>query len=103
MRHGIKMVCPCPIAYKHLFPYDFVVTCAYHVIGFYLFIFLIFLLQIIGGFPFTTDIVLISGTDSESSRVEERISNLTGFFPLLFIIFIQNMYVYVLSEKGEQV
>ncbi|KAJ1407359.1 Six-hairpin glycosidase superfamily [Sesbania bispinosa] len=34
--------------------------------------------QIIGGFPFTTDIVLVSGTDSESSRVEERISSLTG-------------------------
>ncbi|RDX71339.1 Mannosyl-oligosaccharide glucosidase GCS1 [Mucuna pruriens] len=34
--------------------------------------------QIIGGFPFTTDIVLISGTDSESSREEERVSMLTG-------------------------
>ncbi|KAL5055445.1 hypothetical protein RYX36_036127 [Vicia faba] len=34
--------------------------------------------QIIGGFPFTTDIVLISGTDSESSRVEERVNSLTG-------------------------
>ncbi|CAL5214030.1 unnamed protein product [Lathyrus oleraceus] len=34
--------------------------------------------QIIGGFPFTTDIVLISGTDSVSSRVEERVNSLTG-------------------------
>lgn len=34
--------------------------------------------QILGGFPFTTDIVLISGTDSGSSRVEERINSLTG-------------------------
>ncbi|KAE9601107.1 putative glycosidase [Lupinus albus] len=34
--------------------------------------------QIMGGFPFTTDIVLISGTDSESSRVEQRVRNLTG-------------------------
>ncbi|KAL2343449.1 hypothetical protein Fmac_004734 [Flemingia macrophylla] len=34
--------------------------------------------QIIGGFPFTTDIALISGTDSKSSRVEERINMLTG-------------------------
>ncbi|CAL0329723.1 unnamed protein product [Lupinus luteus] len=34
--------------------------------------------QIIGGFPLTTDIVLISGTGSESSRVEERVRNLTG-------------------------
>ncbi|CAJ2677586.1 mannosyl-oligosaccharide glucosidase GCS1-like protein [Trifolium pratense] len=34
--------------------------------------------QIIGGFPFTTDIVLISGTDLESSRVEERVNSLTG-------------------------
>ncbi|CAL0329724.1 unnamed protein product [Lupinus luteus] len=34
--------------------------------------------QIVGGFPFTADIALISGTDSESSGVEERISNLTG-------------------------
>ncbi|XP_061360751.1 mannosyl-oligosaccharide glucosidase GCS1 isoform X1 [Gastrolobium bilobum] len=38
----------------------------------------VFVFQIIGGFPFTTDIVLISGTGSESSRVEERVSNLTG-------------------------
>ncbi|KAK2363550.1 SWI/SNF-related matrix-associated actin-dependent regulator of chromatin subfamily A protein [Trifolium repens] len=36
------------------------------------------MLQIIGGFPFTTNIVLISGTDLESSRVEERINSLTG-------------------------
>ncbi|KAK2349525.1 SWI/SNF-related matrix-associated actin-dependent regulator of chromatin subfamily A protein [Trifolium repens] len=35
-------------------------------------------LKIIGGFPFTTNIVLISGTDLESSRVEERINSLTG-------------------------
>ncbi|TKY59878.1 Mannosyl-oligosaccharide glucosidase GCS1 [Spatholobus suberectus] len=34
--------------------------------------------QIVGGFPFTTDIVLISGTDSESSREEERVRMLTG-------------------------
>ncbi|KAK7260826.1 hypothetical protein RIF29_27124 [Crotalaria pallida] len=34
--------------------------------------------QIIGGFPFTTDIVLISGTSSESSRIEERVNFLTG-------------------------
>ncbi|KAL5175253.1 Mannosyl-oligosaccharide glucosidase GCS1 [Glycine soja] len=34
--------------------------------------------QIIGGFPFTTDIVLISGTDLETSREEERVSMLTG-------------------------
>nr|KYP52954.1 putative mannosyl-oligosaccharide glucosidase [Cajanus cajan] len=34
--------------------------------------------QIIGGFPFTTDIALISGTDSDSSRIEERVSMLTG-------------------------
>ncbi|KAK7246976.1 hypothetical protein RIF29_41850 [Crotalaria pallida] len=33
--------------------------------------------QIIGGFPFTTDIVLISGTSSESSRIEERVNYLT--------------------------
>ncbi|WVZ23581.1 hypothetical protein V8G54_002125 [Vigna mungo] len=33
--------------------------------------------QIIGGFPFTTDIVLITGTDIESSQ-EERVSMLTG-------------------------
>ncbi|KAK7246974.1 hypothetical protein RIF29_41848 [Crotalaria pallida] len=36
----------------------------------------VFVFQIIGRFPFTTDIALISGTSSE--RVEERISNLTG-------------------------
>nr|XP_004504457.1 mannosyl-oligosaccharide glucosidase GCS1-like isoform X2 [Cicer arietinum] len=34
--------------------------------------------QITGGLPFTTDIVFISGIDSESSRVEERINGLTG-------------------------
>lgn len=34
--------------------------------------------QIIGEFPFTTDIALISGTDSDSSRIEERVSMLTG-------------------------
>ncbi|MED6180460.1 hypothetical protein PIB30_010676 [Stylosanthes scabra] len=34
--------------------------------------------QIIGGFPFATDIALLSGTGSESSRVEERVSHLTG-------------------------
>ncbi|XP_057751038.1 mannosyl-oligosaccharide glucosidase GCS1 [Arachis stenosperma] len=34
--------------------------------------------QIIGGFPFTTDIALLSGTGSESSRVDERVSQLTG-------------------------
>ncbi|KAK2438022.1 mannosyl-oligosaccharide glucosidase GCS1 [Trifolium repens] len=35
-------------------------------------------MQIIGGFPFTTDIVFISGTDSESSMVEERVNSLAG-------------------------
>jgi len=44
-------------------------------------VFFNFMVQIIGGFPFTTDIVLISGTDSRSSRVEERINSLTGFYP----------------------
>ncbi|KAK7359395.1 hypothetical protein VNO77_01353 [Canavalia gladiata] len=34
--------------------------------------------QIIGGFSFTTDTIFISGTDSESSRVGERVSSLTG-------------------------
>ncbi|KAL5055444.1 hypothetical protein RYX36_036126 [Vicia faba] len=34
--------------------------------------------QIVGDFPFTTDIALISGTDSESSSVEERVNSLTG-------------------------
>ncbi|CAJ2677592.1 unnamed protein product [Trifolium pratense] len=34
--------------------------------------------QIIGGFPFTTDIVFISGTDSENSIVEERVNSLAG-------------------------
>ncbi|KAF7813611.1 mannosyl-oligosaccharide glucosidase GCS1-like [Senna tora] len=34
--------------------------------------------QIIGKFPFNTDIVLVSGTGSESSRVEDRVSSLTG-------------------------
>ncbi|KAK7359394.1 hypothetical protein VNO77_01352 [Canavalia gladiata] len=34
--------------------------------------------QIVGGFPFTADIALISGTDSENSRVGERVSSLTG-------------------------
>ncbi|KAI9080854.1 hypothetical protein K1719_037163 [Acacia pycnantha] len=34
--------------------------------------------QIIGRFPLKTDIVLVSGTGSESSRVEERVNNLTG-------------------------
>ncbi|KEH20572.1 mannosyl-oligosaccharide glucosidase [Medicago truncatula] len=34
--------------------------------------------QIIGGFPFTTDIVFISATNSESSRVEKRVNSLTG-------------------------
>ncbi|KAK7368446.1 hypothetical protein VNO80_10472 [Phaseolus coccineus] len=34
--------------------------------------------QIIGGFPFTTDIVLITGTDLESFREEERVTMLTG-------------------------
>ncbi|KAK7319058.1 hypothetical protein RJT34_03770 [Clitoria ternatea] len=34
--------------------------------------------QIIGGFSFITDIILISATNSESSRVEERLSSLTG-------------------------
>ncbi|KAI4336596.1 hypothetical protein L6164_015105 [Bauhinia variegata] len=33
--------------------------------------------QIIGRIPFKVDIVLISGTDSKSSRIEERISSLT--------------------------
>jgi len=41
------------------------------------------MLQVIGGFSFTTDIIFISGTDSESSRVEERVSSLSGFIPLL--------------------
>lgn len=43
------------------------------------------MLQIIGGFPFTTDIVLITGTgtDIESSQ-EERVSMLTGFTTLLY-------------------
>ncbi|KAL9328876.1 hypothetical protein ACSQ67_003879 [Phaseolus vulgaris] len=31
--------------------------------------------QVIGGFSFTTDIIFISGTDSESSRVEERVDS----------------------------
>nr|KYP52955.1 Mannosyl-oligosaccharide glucosidase [Cajanus cajan] len=34
--------------------------------------------QIIGGFSFTTDFTFISGTDSEGSKVEERVSSLTG-------------------------
>ncbi|KAG5058005.1 hypothetical protein GLYMA_05G146400v4 [Glycine max] len=34
--------------------------------------------QIIGGFSFTTDVIFISGTDSESSIVEKRASSLTG-------------------------
>nr|XP_027191588.1 mannosyl-oligosaccharide glucosidase GCS1-like isoform X2 [Cicer arietinum] len=34
--------------------------------------------QIIGGFPFTSDIILVSETNSESSRVEERLNSLTG-------------------------
>ncbi|KAK8472312.1 hypothetical protein PHAVU_002G174901 [Phaseolus vulgaris] len=34
--------------------------------------------MVIGGFSFTTDIIFISGTDSESSRVEERVSSLSG-------------------------
>ncbi|KAK7399994.1 hypothetical protein VNO78_11192 [Psophocarpus tetragonolobus] len=34
--------------------------------------------QIIGGFSITTDIIFISGTDSESSRVKERVNSLTG-------------------------
>ncbi|QCD83381.1 mannosyl-oligosaccharide glucosidase [Vigna unguiculata] len=34
--------------------------------------------QIIGGFSFTTDVIFISGTHSESSRVEERVSSLSG-------------------------
>ncbi|KAL9328875.1 hypothetical protein ACSQ67_003878 [Phaseolus vulgaris] len=34
--------------------------------------------QIIGGFPFTTDIALITGTDLESFREEERVTMLTG-------------------------
>ncbi|KAL2343448.1 hypothetical protein Fmac_004733 [Flemingia macrophylla] len=35
--------------------------------------------QIVGGFSFTTDFTFISGTDSESSKVEDRVSSLTGF------------------------
>jgi len=38
------------------------------------------MLQIIGGFSFTTDFIFISGTDSKSSRVEERLSSLSGFY-----------------------
>ncbi|CAL5214028.1 unnamed protein product [Lathyrus oleraceus] len=34
--------------------------------------------QIVGGFPFTTDIALISGTDSDNSSVEDRVNSLTG-------------------------
>lgn len=48
-------------------------------------VFFNFMVQIIGGFPFTTDIVLISGTDSGSSRVEERIHSLTGFYPFCVV------------------
>jgi len=47
------------------------------------------MLQIIGGFPFTTDIVFINATNSVSSRVEKRVNSLTGFYHfwvvLLFI------------------
>jgi len=49
----------------------------------YALLILSFMLQVIGGFSFTTDIIFISGTDSESSRVEERVSSLSGFIPLL--------------------
>lgn len=36
------------------------------------------LMQISAKIPFKTDIAFISGTDLESSRVEERVSSLTG-------------------------
>jgi hypothetical protein len=56
------------------------------------------MLQIIGGFPFTTDIVLISGTDLESSRVEERVNSLTGFHHFCIVYFLKyGVYIYVLS------
>jgi len=61
-----------------------------------------FVLQIIGGFPFTTDIVLITGTDLESSREEERVIMLTGFTKLLYSL--QNLAcIFVcIYEKGEK-
>lgn len=49
----------------------------------YVFIIFSFLLQITGKFPFKTDIVLVSGTGSESSRVEDRVSSLTGLSALV--------------------
>jgi len=45
-----------------------------------------FVLQIIGGFPFTTDIALITGTDLESFREEERVTMLTGFTTHFFTV-----------------
>jgi hypothetical protein len=71
-----------------------------HFIGrkIYLTVFFYFMLQIIGGFPFTTDIVLISGTDLESSRVEERVNSLTGFHHFCIVYFLKyGVYIYVLS------
>jgi len=59
-------------------------------------------LQIIGGFPFATDIVLITGTDIESSQ-EERVSMLTGFTALLYSV--QNLaciFVCAFMKKGEK-
>ena len=49
-------------------------------------LYFMFVLQIIGGFPFTTDIALITGTDLESFREEERVTMLTGFTTHFFTV-----------------
>jgi hypothetical protein len=56
-------------------------------------------MQIIGGFPFTTDIVFISGTDSESSIVEERVNSLAGSYHCRIVCFFKKygVYIYALS------
>lgn len=80
-----------PTTLENIFPYGFT---SYVLLNF------LFVLQIIGGFPFTTDIVLISGTDLETSREEERVSMLTGFHRLLYNVCTKSgMYVCVLSSK----
>jgi len=55
------------------------------------------MLQIIGGFPFTTDIVFISATNSESSRVEKHVNSLTGFyhFWIVFLFILKLWCVYL--------
>lgn len=50
-------------------------------------------MQISAKFPFKIDIAFVSGTGLDSSRVEERISSLTGLF---------HIHLILISNKEEQ-